>query len=480
MSSSPKVKKSIFIVGLEKISMIFIQLLTSFILARLLTPSDYGTIAMIAIFISLSSALAEAGLGGSLIFYNDVDERDYSTVFWLNTITSIVLYVIIWIIASPIATFYSNEDIALILKVSGISIIFSAFGTIQLSLMYKNLQFKKIAIVSIISYVVSAVVAILLAYYGWGVWALVAQQVLVSMTRAVLLSIINRFIPSLILSKQLVLKHWNFGKGLLFSTLLKTVYDNMYLQLIGKYCNVVNAGYYNQSKKIKDIPSNLFCNVFETSLFPIFSKYTDEQLFVVKARKIIRFFALFVSAIFFLTMLCSHEIILLLLGGKWEECSWMLSVLSLGAIFFVFETVNRSMMKARGLSNVIFKVDLVKRTISLLVMFLSILLFDIKGIVIAFVFNSMFGWLANVYVLSKKVKYNIKMQFNDLFFYVFLSAVAAIVLYSLELCYLPCNVYLKVIFFVVSFILLYFGLLVFLKDQSLRLALGFIKKKLHK
>ena len=99
---------------------------------------------------------------------------------------------------------------------------------------------------------------------------------------------------------------------------------------------------------------------------------------------------------------------------------------------------------------------------------------------IAFVFNSIFGWLANVYVLSKKVKYNIKMQFNDLFFYVFLSAVAAIVLYSLELCYLPCNVYIKVIFFVASFILLYFGLLVFLKDQSLRLALGFIKKKLHK
>lgn len=203
MGNTPKRSKSIVTVGFEKISMILIQLITSVVLACLLTPSDYGTIAMISIFISLSSALVEAGLGGSLVYYKNVDDKDYSTVFWLNIISSIVLYLIIFCISSTVSDFYRHTELSRVLKISGLSIVFSAMGTIQLMIMYKIL-FKQLAYISIISYVVSAIIAIVLAYQGLGVWALVAQQVLISVIKSFLLIIFNRFVPSLFFSKALV------------------------------------------------------------------------------------------------------------------------------------------------------------------------------------------------------------------------------------------------------------------------------------
>lgn len=477
MESSPKISKSIFIVGLEKVSMIIIQLLTSVILARLLTPSDYGTIAMISIFISLSSALAEAGLGGSLIYYKDVDERDFSTVFWLNTATSILLYLVVCMIAKPVSLFYGHPDLVWIMAVSGLSIVFSALGTIQLTLMYKQLCFRKLAFVSIISYVVSAIVAIILAYYGFGVWALVAQQVLVSVVRAILLTLSNKYMPKLYFSMTLVLKHWNFGKGLLFSTLLKTVYDNMYLQLIGKYCSIVNAGYYNQAKKLKDIPSNLFCNVFETALFPIFSKYTDEAIMIDKARKVTSFFAMIVCPVFFLCVLFSKEIVLVLLGSKWHSCAWILSYMSIGAVFFVFETINRSIMKANGLSNLLFKVDFFKRSISLIIMFVAIIMFELKGIVFSFVVNCILGWTVNTYALSKKSTYSFKIQLYDLLHYLSLSVLSTFAVYCMNLYFAPSNTFICIVLDFIVFCFLYFGVLMFLKDKSIRVLYNVVCKK---
>lgn len=477
MECSPKISKSIFIVGLEKVSMIIIQLLTSVILARLLSPSDYGTIAMISIFISLSSALAEAGLGGSLIYYKDVDKRDFSTVFWLNTITSIFLYIVICIIAKPVSLFYGHPELVWIMVVSGLSVVFSALGTIQLTLMYKQLCFRKLAIISVISYVVSAVVAIILAYYGFGVWALVAQQVLVSVVRAILLTLSNRYIPQLYFSMTLVLKHWNFGKGLLFSTLLKTVYDNMYLQLIGKYCSIVNAGYYNQAKKIKDIPSNLFCNVFETALFPIFSKYADESMMIEKARKVTGFFAMIVCPIFLLCVLFSKEIVFILLGVKWESCTWILSYMSVGAIFFVFETINRSIMKANGLSNLLFRVDFLKRSISLLIMFVAIIMFELKGIVFSFVINCILGWAVNTYALSKRTTYSFKIQLYDLLFYLVLAVLSTFAAYCMNLYFTLSNVFLRIALDLIVFSFLYFGVLIFLKDKSIEVLYNIVCRK---
>lgn len=479
MGNSTKISKSILTVGFEKISMILIQLITSVVLARLLTPSDYGTIAMISIFISLSSALVEAGLGGSLVYYKDVDDKDYSTVFWLNIISSIVLYLIIFSISSTVSEFYGHPELSRVLKISGLSIVFSAVGTIQLMIMYKKLLFKKLAYISIASYVVSAIIAIVLAYRGLGVWALVAQQVLISVIRSFLLFFFNRFVPSLFFSKTLVLKHWNFGKGLLFSTILKTVYDNMYLQLIGKYCSIINAGYYNQAKKIKDIPTNLFSNVFETALFPIFSKYSDESLMISKASKVTSFFAMVICPIFVLCVLLSDEIVLLLLGNRWLSCSWIFSCMSIGAVFFIFEAINRSILKASGYSNLIFKIDVIKRTVNLLIMLIAIINFEIIGIVFSFVVNCILGWLINTIALSGRTSYSFKKQVLDLMYYYIIAAGSGIVAYYIPQLIMVSNIYIRTICIVMCMTITYSLWLFVIRDRSFNILASIIRKHIN-
>lgn len=478
MSGISNIKKSIFIVGLEKFSMIFFQFITAIILARLLMPSDFGTVAMLAIFISLSSTLVDSGFGGSLVYHKDVEEKDYSTVFWLNLSISLCLYVLMFISAEQISVFYNTPILAKLIKVLGLSVVFSSIGLVQYSILYKNLEFKKIAIISIVSYIISAITAIYLAYIGMGVWALIAQQVLGPFLKTSSFVFINRFIPKLYFSRDIVIKHWHFGGGLFFSAILKIVYDNMYVQLIGKYCSITNAGYYNQAKRLKDIPQELFSRTFETSLFPILSKITDDGIFVQHIRRITRVFSFVCSALFFIISILSDEIVVLLLGEKWLPSSWILKFISIGAIFYIFESINRSALKAKGLSMLIFKIDLVKKSVFILLMIFLVIYFELKGMVIAFIINSFAGWCINSYFLSRHISYTFFNQLMDVLKYVLLGVVVFTGFSISRNNFLIDNYYLAVFVIGVFFLFVYIILNIIVRDDTIVFICRYIKNKL--
>lgn len=477
MQANPNIKKSVFLVGLEKFSMILFQFVSSIILARLLTPEDYGIVAMIAIFISLSGILVDSGFGGALVYYKNVDKKDYSTVFWVNMALSIFLYALMYINADAISEFYQTPILSDLIKVLGLSVVFNSIGLIQFTILYKELAFKTLGIISVTSYILSALIAIALAYWGYGVWALIAQQVLASVLKTVLYVVYNRFVPEFYFSWKLLKKHWSFGSGLFFSTLLRTVYDNMYLQLIGKYCSVTNAGYYNQAKKLKDIPSNLFSNTFDTSLFPVFSKIEDEQLFVDKYRMINRMFSFCCIPIFFIMAILSKDIVLWLLGEKWIESAWILSVMSIGAIFYIFESISRSIFKAKGKSGLIFRLDIVKRTSAILLMFIAVVQYELAGIVYVFVLNSVIGYLINQYYLSGIISYSLLQALKDMGRYIVMSVIATIgVYYLMQLELVEGNLACCVVY-AVLFGVLYILMALGLKDDSINNVIKIIKKQ---
>lgn len=476
MSQSTNIKKSVFLVGLEKFSMILFQFVSSIILARLLTPEDYGIVAMIAIFISLSGILVDSGFGGALVYYKNVDKKDYSTVFWVNMTLSIFLYALMYINADAISEFYHTPILSDLIKVLGLSVVFNSTGLIQFTILYKELAFKTLGIISVTSYILSALIAIALAYWGYGVWALIAQQVLASVLKTVLYVVYNRFVPEFYFSWKLLKKHWSFGSGLFFSTLLRTVYDNMYLQLIGKYCSVTNAGYYNQAKKLKDIPSNLFSNTFDTSLFPVFSKIEDEQLFVDKYRMINRMFSFCCIPIFFIMAILSKDIVLWLLGEKWIESAWILSVMSIGAIFYIFESISRSIFKAKGKSRLIFRLDIVKRTSAILLMFIAVMQYELAGIVYVFVLNSVIGYLINQYYLSRIIPYSLLQALKDMGRYIVMSAIATIgTYYLMKLELIEGNLACCVVYTLI-FGILYLFIAFIVKDKSTHSILKVLKK----
>ena len=477
MRANPNIKKSIFLVGLEKFSMIFFQFVSSIILARLLTPEDYGIVAMIAIFISLSSILVDSGFGGALVYYKDVDKKDYSTVFWINMSLSISLYALMYVNADTISEFYKTPILSDLIKVLGLSVVFNSIGLIQFTILYKNLEFKTLGFISVTSYILSAVIAIALAYWGYGVWALITQQVLASVLKTIMYVIFNRFVPNFYFSWKLLKKHWSFGSGLFFSTLLRTVYDNMYLQLIGKYCSVTNAGYYNQAKKLKDIPSNLFSNTFDTSLFPVFSKIEDEKLFVDKYCMINRIFSFCCIPIFFIMAVLSKEIVLWLLGEKWLESAWILSVMSIGAIPYIFESISRSIFKAKGKSNLIFRLDIVKRTSSILLMFIAVIQYELIGIVYVFVINSTISYLINQYFLSRIIQYSLFRALKDVAKYVILSVLLAIGIHHLMRLNLIEGNLVCCVVYTSLFVLLYVLILTLVKDSSIIYIISRIRKR---
>lgn len=421
-------KKSLLIVGSEKFTLIALQFISNIILARLLSPTDYGVISMVAIFISLSSLLVDSGFGGSLIYKKDIGRADYDTVFWFNILVSFVLYVILWTISDDVAVFYETPIVATIIKTMGIIIIFNSLGLVQYSKLNKELKFQYLAISSIASYVLSVITSVVLALCGFGVWALVAQQVFNSVVLTVMYICYNRYLPSCNISLKILREHWNWGKGLFGSSIIKVIYDNIYLQITGKYFSLFNAGLYNQANKIKEVPSQLFCKTFETVIFPILSK-EDDNCFNEKIRTISKLFSYISILLLFSLSISSYPIVKLLLGNKWINAYWILSVLSIGSIFYILESINRSAIKAKGKTTIIFKIELVKRIINLLIMVSAILLFGFKGLVFSFTINCLWGWGINCHYLAKYTDYGFFEQILDCLKY-FIPSLIILLLYT--------------------------------------------------
>lgn len=253
----------------------------------------------------------------------------------------------------------------------------------------------------------------------------------------------------------------------------KTIYDNIYLQVTGKYCSIFNAGLFNQANKMKNIPVDLFCQTFERALFPLLAK-CDKKEFNSKLKKISSCFSFLVVPIFISISISSEVIITILLGDKWISSSWILSLLSIGGIFMVFEAVNRSALKACGKTQILFKIEVLKRSISILIIFFSLLYFDLKGIVFAFIFNSFMGWIFNCFFISKFSDYTLFNQIRDLMYYFIPSIIILLIIYIIKN-----NFSIDIINSCLInglYLILYFGFYYLIKSEVIKIIVDTIKK----
>lgn len=468
-------KKPLLIVGSEKILITLIQFFGNVILARLLSPEDYGIVAMVAIFIAISSLFIESGFGGSLIYYKDVGEKDYSTVFWFNFLMGIMIYLLLFSTSGLIANFYNVPRLSIVIKVIGLVLVFNSFGLIQYTILYKQLQFKVLAITSVTSTFLAFLVSICLGLYGLGLWALVANQVLYSVFQTITLCVRNKFIPRSFISIALLKKHWKYGSGMAFSSLVKTVYENIYLQIIGKFFTITSAGYFNQANKIKEIPVQLCSRTFDTSLFPIMSKCESKDEITALLIKTSSFFSFSITPLLFLLAITSKLVVALLLGDKWFESCDFLSLLAIGSIFVILESINRSVFKAIGLTKLFFKIELIKRIVNIGIILLFIYLFKIYGLAYSFILNSFIGWLVNSYALYYYSKISFKEQFEDSMKYF----IACLILYSsIRIMFFEIleTSYLGIIIIGVVYMAICWGIFFLLKDKNI----DYVKKVINK
>lgn len=359
--------------AVERFSVQGIQFVLSIIIARLVAPSEYGLIAMLGIFLAIAQTFLDSGFSNALIQKKDRTEEDFSTVFYFNIVVSLVVYLILFLSAPYIALFYKEPLLDIITKWVGLNIIISALSIVQRAKLTIQLNFKTQAKASLIAVVISGICGITMAYYGYGVWALVCQSLLNNLLNTLLLWVFARWMPAFIFSWQSFRGLFSFGSKLLLSGLLNTIYLNLYTLVIGRKYSATDVGYYNRSYSIAQYPSVNIVGVITRAIYPIQCEmqHDEERL----ESSFIQYLQMSCYIIFPLMVglaVLSKPMVLVLLTDKWASMSELLSILCIAYMWYPVMVINNQMLNVRGRSDYFLKAEIIKKIVAIVILLLTI------------------------------------------------------------------------------------------------------------
>lgn len=391
------------------------------VLARYLSPADFALMGIIMFFMSISLILTDSGMGGSLIVKKDVRRIDYNTLFVYNLSIGVIMYLLLFLFSGIISQFYELPELSSIINIVGLSIVISALGKIQNTILMKELKFKELGIVAIFSSILSLSCAVALAILGYGVWALVIQNLVQVSLTFILQFYFNRFIPRLQFSKESFKEQWSFGVHLFISLGMRTIYTNIFLAIFPKISTLNFSGLYSQASKVQQIPVTVFTEVIDKATFPILSKIEDPVQFKYINRSISRKLYLITFFCFFLLSLVSESLITILLGKSWISIAPILTIISLAGVGLMVMAVVRNTFKSLAKTKLIFYLEIWKTIIGFAILFISIPLGDyaiVWSVFAASVISSAFA----VMLLSRNSNYSVLEQISDI-----LSALTTII-----------------------------------------------------
>lgn len=401
-------------VFLEKGLITIIQFLSIIILGRLLTPEDYGTYGIMMIFIMLSDTLVDSGFGGALVNKKNVNQQDLNTLFFTNATFSLILYLVIFISAPFLEGLYRIENLALYFRVLGVVIISHAFSIVQNALILRDLRFKFSTAINLISAILSTVLAIFIAYLGFGIWALIAQVLLNSLILTAILWCQSKIKISTNLSKESFKEFWKFGSNLLGANIFQIIVNNIANNIIPRIGTLLQSGLYFQSTKLNSVPVNILSMTIDKSLFPILSRETDSNSLLNKARSVNRYFVSFVTPIFPLVSISAYPIIKLILGDKWLEATEFLSIMMCGGIALILQALYRNILKSLGYTKDILIVEIIKSSITIAII-LTAMHWGVRFLVWGVMISYFVGALIWTICLNVKTNYNYHQQFKDVY-----------------------------------------------------------------
>lgn len=469
---------------IQRFGSMAIAFVSNIVLARLLTPDDYGTIGMLMIFIAVANTFVDGGFGSALIQKKEPTKEDYSTIFWWNMFLSTVIYAILYVSAPAISRFYDLPILCDVLRVQGLVLIINALSIIQQNQLRKQLKFKRLAVVTVIAAVLSAGIAIYLAYINWGVWALVAQQLLLSLFTAIILWVLNRWCPNIVFSKESFRQLFSFGGFILLSNLINTLCNNIQGLLIGKFFVPATLGFFTQAKKLEEVASTSISSVIDQVTYPIFSSYQDNKESLLNVlRMIVTTIAYVTIPILFLLILLAKPIIITLYTEVWAESIPYFKILCLAGVAICMQGIHYYSVASVGRSKELFNWTIIKRVLTLIVVMGGLLLFGIYGLLFGTAIGSWIIYICNAYLSSKFIGYSFKKQFCDLIPIILIAIVAYSVAYYVGLL-ISENMYISGVINIFAFISTYIFVSYMLKLKTLyniiSLSKDYIKRIMHK
>ena len=427
------------------------------ILARLLSPQEFGLIGMLTIFIALSQLLTDSGFSHALIRKQNCTQQDYSTVFYFNIVLGISLYVLLFLAANTISIFFREPILKPLIRVIGLAIIINSFTIIQNTLLTKQINFKLQAKISVVSFFISGIISIYMAYTGWGVWSLVALTLFKYSINSVLLWFWNKWKPLWCFSKKSFVELFSFSGKLFVTQLIDALYRNLYYVIIGKYFSAAELGYYTRAEQFQSLPSVNLQGIIGRVSYPVLATMqNDTPRLRDTYKKLIRS-TMLITFVLMLGMAASAKpMILSLVGEKWEPCIIYLQLLCFVGIFYPLSALNLNILYVKGRSDLALRIEIIKKMLFVPVFVLAVM-WGIKVMILSMIILSLISSFINSYWSGRLIGYSFFEQIKDIT-PSFLIAAAMSLIVLIEGCIIPLPAFPLFIIQLVSGALLTLGL----------------------
>lgn len=444
--------------AVQRFGVMTLSFISNLILARLLTPDDFGCIGMLAIFIALSSTLIEGGFASALVQKSNPTQEDYSTIFYWNLSLAIVLYIVIWFCAPIIASYYEISLLKDLLRLQALVLIINSLGLVQRARLRKQLYFKKIAVIDLISSLIAVIMAIASAYHGYGIWSLVIYQLTLSTAQTVGLWIGHHWQPSWLFDFTSFKSLFKYGGFLLISDALNTLCDNIQGLIIGKQFSPAVMGFYSQAKKLEEIPTTSLSYLVAQVTFPVFSTIKDNPASLLAAHKKCVHATNFINIpLMSLLIVIAEPLIVLLFKEKWLPSVPYFQILCVAGLANCLQSINYQLYVAMGYSKSMFKWNLVKRSVGLSLILAGAII-GVEGILWGMVLGFWLTYFVNASLAGQVTKYTLPKQLIDLLPTILVTGISFVVTYYIgnlfnELQHITIMI-LQVIVFIAIYLLL--------------------------
>lgn len=455
-----------------------INFVVTVILARLLLPAEFGLIGMIAIFVMISQALVDGGFASSLIRTSEADNVDYSTVFFVNLFSSVVLYGSLFVLAPFVSEFFNEGRLTDLIRVQGLVLIISGSSTVQSVKLSKKLDFKTQFKLQIPSLIISAFVSIVMAYNEFGVWSLVVKDIAFAFFSSAQLWWYSKWIPSFVFNKEKLKRHFNFGYKLSLTSIIDSSFNNLYNIIIGKYFSAAQLGFYTRARSLEQLPSGFFFNAFNRVFFPLLAQLNNNDAELKKIYStLIQIVFFVVTPILIYLGVVATPFFRWLLTEKWLPAVPFFQLLVISGIFYPIHQYNLNICNLKGRSDMVLKLSMLYNLLLFAGAFTAIW-FGIYGLLFSLIFVNVLITCVNAYFSGELINYGLKEQFKDLTPILGLNLLLAMLFYWLQITWFyKMNDFLNMILVAVGFFLLYVLIAFGLQLRVTSSLMMYIKKK---
>lgn len=399
--------------AIERFSVQAVQFIFQIILARLLSPSDYGLIAMLAIFMAFAQAFIDSGFTNALIKKLDRTDKDFSTVFYFNLFISIVIYILLYFGAPFIARFYRTSELIDITRAYMLSLPIIALGAIQRTQFTIKVNFRDQAIASFSGALAGGIVGIILATQQYGAWALVCSALATNVVTTIIFWIRSTWRPRWEFSIVSLRTMFSFGSKLLFSGLLDTAYRNLYQFVIGRRFSKQDLGYYSRADQFAQFPSSNITGIMQRVTYPILCTIADDEKLLAAYRRYIKLAAYIIFPLMIGLAAIAKPLINVALGQKWQFASIILQILCFSYLWYPIHAINLNLLMVKGRSDLFFRVEIIKKVVGICIL-LIVMNFSVELMAIGNIASSFIALFINTYYTKKIVGYGIRNQVKDI------------------------------------------------------------------